>query len=185
MGGSGSGRWFRLETAKDRVEDCSVLDIFKLAPTLRKYEQEREQHPNRPLYGSMTYGNGGAISFCLTSIDQVRLMYSIKSTGRELDYCIPLTRTYPHFGGYRLWFLCPRCSTRCGKLYLAPGQVYYVCRKCADLTYQSTREMSLAKAMKIQDLDDVESIEKMSTSQLLNWMKASIRVERQIAKRLR
>jgi hypothetical protein len=43
--------------------------------------------------------------------------------------------------------------------------------------------MSLAKAMKIQDLDDVESMEKMSTSQLLNWMKASIRVERQIAKR--
>jgi hypothetical protein len=170
MGGSGSGRWFRLDTPKDRVEDCVVLNIFKLGLEWDK-----------PCTGTFTAGSC-SMGFQLAN-NQLRLQYQVKSTGKSLDYRIPLTRTFPNFGGYRLWFLCPNCNTRCGKLYLAPGQIYYLCRKCADLTYQSTREMSLAKAMKIQDLDDVESIEKMSTSQLLNWMKASIRVERQIAKR--
>ena len=30
MGGPGSGRWFRLDTPKDTVEDCVVLNIFEL-----------------------------------------------------------------------------------------------------------------------------------------------------------
>ena len=32
-----------------------------------------------------------------------------------------------------------RCGRLCDVLYLAPGQTYFVCRRCLDLTYRSCR----------------------------------------------
>jgi hypothetical protein len=176
MGGSGSGRWFRLDTPKDTVEDCVTLNIFRLT-------REGTLAWDKTCTGSFTAGRC-SMAYQLAD-NQLKLQYRVKSTGRDLDYRIPLTRTYPHFGGHRLWFLCPHCNARVGKLYLAPGQVYYLCRKCADLTYQSTREMSLSDAMKIlQSLTNEEvpldrAMENMSTSQIINMLKASTRLERQ------
>jgi hypothetical protein len=47
---------------------------------------------------------------------------------------IPLVRTHPHFGGSRIWFVCPSCQRRCGVLW---GRKYYRCRSCYRLTYES------------------------------------------------
>lgn len=50
---------------------------------------------------------------------------------------IDLTRTQLTFG-LRVWFVCPRCRRRCGKLY-SDGLCWY-CRKCADLHFESQRQ---------------------------------------------
>lgn len=62
--------------------------------------------------------------------------------------CIELTRTKCHFGGERVWFLCPRCEGRIGVLYPV------VCRCCMKLSYQSEHESVLdrkyRKAFKVR-----------------------------------
>ena len=63
-----------------------------------------------------------------------------------LDYVIELTTTTCNFGGKRHWFICPLringlpCRRRVGKLYLPPGEKYFGCRSCYNLTYQSCKE---------------------------------------------
>lgn len=60
----------------------------------------------------------------------------------ELDpggsFPLRLTTTPQHLGGYRLWFLCPRCGKRKAKLYVHPYQLSPIaCRTCHRLTYYS------------------------------------------------
>lgn len=173
MGGPGSGRHFRLESTKDTVEDCSILDIFRL---VQKGTIAWDISNCGTLAAS---GRGGLLSFSLVE-NKLRLQY--KRTGHNMDYCISLTRTYPHFGGYRLWFLCPHCQSRAGKLYLAPGHRYYLCRKCADVTYQSTREMSLSEAMAILQ---TPAEQKMSLTSAIKTMQALTRHRRALARYIR
>lgn len=56
----------------------------------------------------------------------------------KLEMCIPLQRTACHFGGSRIWFLCPNvnCTRRCKKLYLVTKEIF-LCRKCLRLVYNS------------------------------------------------
>ena len=61
----------------------------------------------------------------------------------QYDYPIRLEFTLCHFGGRRWWFVCPlvvngrACGRRCRIVYLAPGAVYFGCRECYQLTYES------------------------------------------------
>lgn len=53
------------------------------------------------------------------------------------------------------WFLCPvkdslgrrRCGRRIGKLHLPPGEAYFGCRDCHELTYQSWQEHKVGLEM--------------------------------------
>jgi hypothetical protein len=48
---------------------------------------------------------------------------------------IYLDSTPCHFGGTRLWFICPHCQQRCAVLCSA-GK-YFLCRQCSGLSYYS------------------------------------------------
>lgn len=63
-----------------------------------------------------------------------------------MEQHIALDATPLHFGGYRRWFLCPRCSARVVGVFSA-GK-YFVCRHCADLAYSSRREDSGLRALR-------------------------------------
>jgi len=52
------------------------------------------------------------------------------------DQLIYLDQTQPKFGGTRWWFLC-LTGKRCSKLYLAPGEQYFMCREALGLDYLS------------------------------------------------
>lgn len=135
MGGYGSGR-YQSYGAKRTVEKCLTLDIFQL---------------RREGWLDLDAGRQGLISSHVSFTiepDAIRLQYRMARTltDIDMDYSIALISTTPNYGGQRPWFLCPHCDRRCGKLYLAPGRQYFLCRRCADLTYQSTRELSPAKA---------------------------------------
>ena len=46
---------------------------------------------------------------------------------------IEVSATPCHFGGERLWWICPRCRRRCAIIYLSSG----TCRVCAGGRYRS------------------------------------------------
>lgn len=53
------------------------------------------------------------------------------------DEKIELIHTRCQKGGGRLWFKCPLCDQRCGKLYRPLFTPCYACRKCHRLVYRS------------------------------------------------
>lgn len=76
----------------------------------------------------------------------VRLTYAITdSQGDSTPYDneVSLTTTLCNFGGVRYWFGCPHCGRRVGVLYLAPGDVYFRCRHCNNLSYHSRNRRTL------------------------------------------
>ena len=58
--------------------------------------------------------------------------------GKTVDQTVSLTYTRPHYGGVRMWLLCPECDDRrCGKLFAHDGHRKYSCRECLHLVYES------------------------------------------------
>ena len=66
----------------------------------------------------------------------------------NLSYRVALTTTPCRYGGLnalRFWFVCPlvrngiSCKRRVGVLYKPPYSDYFGCRKCFNLTYQSSK----------------------------------------------
>jgi hypothetical protein len=151
MGGPGSGNhyhWWR-GCKKTVVEHCRSLDADRwtrdgiLRAGVRQrgsctwYEDEARTKP------------ASAIGFEVDTVADppwLRLFYTFPDTGAELDYQIDLVSTVPHFGGLRWWFVCPlgadggNCGRRVGKLYLPPGDRWFACRHCHELTYTSCQE---------------------------------------------
>ncbi len=69
---------------------------------------------------------------------------------------IPLTQTNCYFGGKRWWFICPSCGRRMGILYRTWRGQPFLCRKCHNLTYESSKIRRtilepIAKRFKIRD----------------------------------
>jgi len=71
----------------------------------------------------------------------------------DIDYITRLTTTELPWGGIRYWFVCPLssgsvpCGRRVGCFYLPPGGLYFGCRHCYDLTYESSQEGNQYKYM--------------------------------------
>jgi len=53
---------------------------------------------------------------------------------------IEMTFTRCPKGGGRLWFLCPECHRRVGKLYSPFAGKEYLCRRCHGLIYRSQQK---------------------------------------------
>ena len=119
MGGYGSGRPKTRE--RTLVEDCDYLDIMLISeigcsiyPVLGEFESIE-----------------GKDFFCI--------YYNKYWFGPRLDLIeyIEIEKTFPNFGGERLWLKCPGCDRRDRKLYSPPSETHFRCRKCYDLMYQS------------------------------------------------
>ncbi len=133
MGGYGSGR--------NTVEDCRQLDINRFA---------RDNLINHNPFVWAWWSDEGERKASINIYpgpDGVRLTYTstIHGEKKDLDYFVPIV--YARVGyGDRPYFLCPICGSRCLKLYL--NSQYFTCRKCANLTYESTREKAPDRAMR-------------------------------------
>jgi hypothetical protein len=51
-----------------------------------------------------------------------------------------------NFGGERPWFVCPDCDRKAAMLYATSAGSGALCRRCANLAYQSQREDAIARA---------------------------------------
>lgn len=88
-------------------------------------------------YVNNTINNNRYINF--------QYVYDDLTTGKkiDLDYSVKLISTPCKYGGDRWWFLCPlivdgvECNRKVEKLYLPSNSMYFGCRHCHNLTYNS------------------------------------------------
>jgi hypothetical protein len=95
-------------------------------------------------------GKTTVASLAVDVVDEphIRISYSLtdrKGNKADFDCEALLLTTDCNFGGVRYWFGCPYCSMRVGVLYLAPGDVYFRCRHCNNLSYRSRNNCSIEK----------------------------------------
>jgi hypothetical protein len=148
MGGFGSGRW-GAHLKAGTVENCRCLDAGR-------WGREGFLKAGIWIRGSCTWFRDAARTEQTSAIGLevntqadppwVQLSYTFTKSEEALDYLVRLTRTRPHFGGLRWWFVCPlskngvACGRRVSKLFLPPHGRYFGCRHCHELTYTSCQQ---------------------------------------------
>ena len=139
MGGFGSCTWTR-RGAKATVEGCISLDVRYLS--------------RHGLLGigstcslSWTASDGENLASVKVHVNPSLVIVAYRyrgpgGEGKDVEEHLQLTWTDCTFGR-RTWFVCPGvvqgviCGRRVAKLYL--NGVYFLCRSCCDLVYQTQR----------------------------------------------
>ncbi|MFC2170870.1 hypothetical protein ACFLQJ_02710 [Calditrichota bacterium] len=139
MGGSGSGRWF-YSGKRPVAEDCLFLDISKM-----KKWRFLDIQPGRIKYASLKWTSRNYEASMGCEIENIgELMFTFNwSHGKEKipkEQRIYTLKTFPNYGGERIWFCCPQCDRIARKLYMPPRFDRFYCRRCLNLTYQSSNE---------------------------------------------
>ena len=126
----------RCQSGKALTTSKLILDI-----NLLKRDNQLELHhqynwnwyQNNQLVGAITIQN---------NVDSIQLDYQTTKLDQTKthSYQIKLAHMPCHFGGVRVWFQCPCCHNRVGKLF--SGEIF-ACRKCLRLTYPVCNENSL------------------------------------------
>ncbi len=151
MGGTGSGRW-TYHDKRRTTEECwaiGISDVARIIDLRNPGPVSRSLRLIKPATGK----ERSSVRFVLEVGDVdtplLRLSYPVKGRwGLEhpIEVVVHLQTTRPNFGGVRWWFSCPgmvggeECGRRVGKLYLPPGDRYFACRYCLDLTYESCQK---------------------------------------------
>jgi hypothetical protein len=134
MGGLGSGRYSR-GRAKTIVEDCLWLGIGDFPEELTP-----------PASGTIrwtvdgnVFASAGFLIVGTVGAPVLELEYRLDGQ-EDIRLPVRLQTTRPTLGGQRWWFACPlQCGRRVGKLYLPAGGRLFGCRRCYDLTYESSQ----------------------------------------------
>lgn len=134
--GSGGGGYY----SKNTVEDGLSFSLN----TIAKHGISPRSGVLRWFIGDEETGSMGYEILYLN--DSLFLKLKYRSDGISVEERIKLASTPQPFGNARWWMLCPilvngsTCNQRCYKLYSTPGQRYFGCRKCMNLTYQSCKD---------------------------------------------
>ena len=170
MGGFGSGKWMDVTKRNSAVDysmaisvkmlkehgflDCDKTDVVVWRNSAGDVVQKVQ-------ITSALGGNGNRTPF-------LHMLYGVVLPGggiKRCEYDVRLTKTACTYGGFRWWFECPvvkdgvYCGNRSSKLYLPQGQLYFGCRSCHDLTYESCQ-----KSHKYDNLD--EQLQNIDTDSL-------------------
>jgi hypothetical protein len=137
MGGLGSTRWADYKPRR-MVGECLAL---------RPPTSERIAASGRYIWPEL----GAEVPFSLHRSFAGSVLNL--SVGAE-SQAIALDETFLSSGGARLWFKCPECKSRVGRLYTSGRSPRFRCRACCQLVYESSRlhrsviEKMLRKAAK-------------------------------------
>lgn len=114
--------------SKSAVEDYRALDVRSLA------RGNVLQPGHSCLWTWRRDGKQVASINVKAEAHAIRLTYSANSEPQA--YSVLLERTPCHYGGNRVWFICPAvgCNRRVAKLY---GGTIFACRQCHQLNYAS------------------------------------------------
>ena len=84
--------------------------------------------------------------------------------GKNYTYNVKLAKTACNYGGYRFWWICPRCGRLATVLYC---EVYFTCRHCISAKYDTQLMQPVDKLFK-----RIEAIRKR-----LKWQRGMIHGE--------
>ena len=131
MGGMGSGN--PQGEKKTLVENCLTLDVTE---AVYLAGPEPEADVDKPWWLFALYRR-----HLLGVIGGGQKNITLRTAGGR-QYKVQLTHSpvAGHLQAKRAWFICPECKQRAKKLYLPPGEVFFYCRSCHDLTYRSQQE---------------------------------------------
>ena len=147
MGGYGSTRWV-YHRKKRLVEECLQLDILKLN---KQVLISGSYAHGSSMWENLSGERNASIDFEIYPVDNslkvMRFQYTAECKGDEqkVQYDCRIVSSKLHSGGKRWWFICPlivndrKCVHRVRKLYLPPGEIYFGCRHCHNLTYRSSQ----------------------------------------------
>lgn len=131
---------------KGTVEECLVLSAGMLQRARLLVPFRCTSSRNLTLTDSTAWQRTLTIGidvYWFGALPRLRLHHGDSDTE---TYCVKMTATLLPWDRVRWWFICPlvvngwACGRRVAKLYLPPGELYFGCRRCYDLTYQSTRK---------------------------------------------
>jgi len=147
MGGNGSG-W--RGPKREIVEDCLILPISDLI-------RDELIVPGSLRSGSLEWRYERGAQDPIAWLNYEADLRNLKNASMGLQYIrdgkpvvqwVWLSRTQPHYGGYRWWFRCPSLRTRVAKLYLPPSGNYFASRKAHGLTYRSCQWSGLFERLR-------------------------------------
>ena len=121
------------------VEECSKLKVSDFPASLLESRCESGAHVYHDESYSVIYARlivRRVVDKAFPEVAAKRPAKADRSRGQAFN----ITRTACNYGGWRYWFVCPRCKRRCAILYSYGYPGYFLCRKCHYLTYTSTQE---------------------------------------------
>jgi len=137
VGGFGSGR-YGFSRTKRTVDGSLVLDLAQM-------QREKRLQPGE--WGTLTWKHGesvtGQVGYAIPeNMERLELTYTATINGESdnVRQSLGLSRIPAPYGGFRYFVHCPRCLNRFTKLCLPSGARLFACRKCYDLTYQSSKD---------------------------------------------
>ena len=140
MGGTGSGRTSGLGMLTTKCHETNSIDLAWL---------ERKALFNVGQWSTLTWSCGGRETGSIrieAHHNGARLIYKARQSGdtwQEISELVPIVETQTNFGGWRRWFACLSCQRRCRILY---GGIYFRCRRCYQLKYESQYESGYSRA---------------------------------------
>ena len=135
MGGPRSGTWYRWNTATT-LNDRIAVDV-------RDWQRRELLVPGR--HFSWAWSADGEVKDSIqvrVEHDRVTLVYKQRRPGddwRSVEETITLTSTPCHFGGRRVWFVCPRCHDRAARSVCQERGTHSVYRRQVDTNRQGNR----------------------------------------------
>ena len=147
MGGFGSGKWMDVVKRNSAVDYSMAINV-KMLKKFGFFDCDK--------VGVIEWRNQTGEIVCSVQVETslsadvdktpaVTLRRQVSST-EIIEQKIRLSTSPCTYGGFRWWFECPvvkdgvYCGNRASKLYLPSGQLYFGCRACHDLTYESCQK---------------------------------------------
>ena len=144
MGGFGSSRWIDY-SPRYEVGECLRFDIqdFKqLLTTRMTYSVTYRWPEDSQINVKIDPLNALKLHSHLHKCSCIELLY--KRGEVSITQPLEVDILAQHFGGWRLWLLCPYCMQRCRYLYMPPTNNHssqiFLCRRCHNLTYRSSND---------------------------------------------
>lgn len=140
MGGRGSGRPSSYGMMVTKTNEVHSIDLA----WLRRRKLLKVGHWSTLRWSRAGNETGSIRLECLPSA--VLLVYRARPPGgdwRDIKDMVPLVDTATCFGGHRQWFQCLSCHRRCRVLF---GGIYFRCRRCNGLKYETQYEPPFARA---------------------------------------
>ena len=129
-----------------REREHSTTDIA-LALDVRKLRRAGDLGGSHKV--SVRWTRGESVSSVGVSFLEGRaalVSYRVVESGEATTEWIGIEWTFCNFGGERPWWKCPRCDRRCAIVY-ARGAWPFMCRLCANLTYETSQSDAFTRAI--------------------------------------